>query len=386
MEKPKKPFSIYKRPTTRKGKHIYYVQFRDADGNYMTAMSTHQSSKSAAINWSNEYIKKGFIPSNRGKSFADYSKDFWVWDKCEYIKSKLARGDRISKGYAEICRRNLLNHILPSFRGVNLAVLKPSMIERWLMDLFDSSKLSAKTINNSLSTLRIMLKEAVRLGYIPEEPSRNIRELKETPRRKNILTIEEVRQLFSDYKIGEVWNNNVRHYTINLLSASTGMRIGECQGLQRQYLHTDHVEIVFGWGRQHGLMEPKNQSNRVIPIPSKTSQYLKIISEESPYREPTDFVFYGSSRGKPIDHKIIAKWLYRSFERIGITPEERKERNITFHSWRHFFNSICRVNVPDPILQRVTGHRTQEMTEHYTHFKLEDFRDVVKVQESIFES
>ena len=112
MIKSKKPFSLYKRPTAKKGIFIYYVQFRDADGNYMTAMSTHQSSKSAATNWANEYIKKGFIPSNRGKIFADYSKDFWLWDKCEYIKAKLARGDRISKGYAEICRRNLVNHIV----------------------------------------------------------------------------------------------------------------------------------------------------------------------------------------------------------------------------------------------------------------------------------
>ena len=289
-------------------------------------------------------------------------------------------------GYAEICRRNLVNHILPVFSGISLAGIRPNMIEKWLMDLFENSSLSAKTINNALSTLRIMLKEAVRLGYIPEDPSRNIRELKENPRRKNILTVAEVKRLFSEGKIPEVWNYNLLHYTVNLLSASNGMRIGECQGLQRRNLYEDHVEIMFGWGRQHGLKDPKNQSHRVMPIPSKTSQYMKLIVDESPYQDPTDFVFYGSKREKPIDHKIIAKWLYRSFERIGITPEERKDRNITFHSWRHFFNSFCRTKVPDPILQRITGHRTQEMTEHYTHFRLEDFGDVLKVQESIFES
>jgi hypothetical protein len=40
--------------------------------------------------------------------------------------------------------------------------------------------------------------------------------------------------------------------------------------------------------------------------------------------------------------------------------------------------------VPDALVQRVTGHRTQEMTEHYSHFALEDFGDVVNAQKKVF--
>jgi integrase len=63
-----------------------------------------------------------------------------------------------------------------------------------------------------------------------------------------------------------------------------------------------------------------------------------------------------------------------------------EEQKITFQSHRHFRNTALRaVRVPDPLVQRVTGHATQEMTEHYSHFAREDFRDVVKVQERILE-
>ena len=69
-----------------------------------------------------------------------------------------------------------------------------------------------------------------------------------------------------------------------------------------------------------------------------------------------------------------------ALKKIGISPSERKEWNITFHSWRHFFNTLLRGKIHDAKLRALTGHRTLEMTEHYTKFRLEDFTDVVKVQ------
>jgi hypothetical protein len=43
-----KPFHIFKRPTTKKGKFVYYVQFYDEDGERMTARSSGQTSRAAA--------------------------------------------------------------------------------------------------------------------------------------------------------------------------------------------------------------------------------------------------------------------------------------------------------------------------------------------------
>jgi integrase len=63
----------------------------------------------------------------------------------------------------------------------------------------------------------------------------------------------------------------------------------------------------------------------------------------------------------------------------GLKPEEaqkltlllgeiaRRERNITFHGFRHFFNSTIRGTVSDDILRLQTGHLTEEMTDLYDH-------------------
>jgi hypothetical protein len=52
MERAKRPYSIQKRPSAKKNRHIYYVQFRHPEtGAYMTAVSSGKSSKSEALNW-----------------------------------------------------------------------------------------------------------------------------------------------------------------------------------------------------------------------------------------------------------------------------------------------------------------------------------------------
>ena len=113
-------------------------------------------------------------------------------------------------------------------------------------------------------------------------------------------------------------------------------------------------------------------------------QFLSLLIASSLYQESDDFVFYGKDRHTPLSFRFMLEAFYGALDKIGINEEQREARRITFHSHRHFLNTALRVaRVPDTLLQRVTGHATKEMTEHYSHFALEDFRDVVKVQERL---
>ncbi len=95
-------------------------------------------------------------------------------------------------------------------------------------------------------------------------------------------------------------------------------------------------------------------------------------------------MFYGRDRKTPLSPRFILDGFYSALDQIDIDEDQRQARRITFHSHRHFLNTALRsARVADPLVQRVTGHATQEMTEHYSHFALEDFRDVMKVQERL---
>jgi integrase len=45
----------------------------------------------------------------------------------------------------------------------------------------------------------------------------------------------------------------------------------------------------------------------------------------------------------------------------------RRERNVLFHSFRHFYNSYIQGTVSDDILRLQTGHSDPKMTDHYDH-------------------
>jgi integrase len=102
------------------------------------------------------------------------------------------------------------------------------------------------------------------------------------------------------------------------------------------------------------------------------------------YSAPENFVFHGVNGKRPIGNKDIYVKLYSAFKNIGISSKEREERNITFHSWRHLYNSLMRGKIHDSKLQRLTGHQTKEMVEHYTHFNINDYQDVLRIQEDYF--
>ena len=122
-----------------------------------------------------------------------------------------------------------------------------------------------------------------------------------------------------------------------------------------------------------------------IPLTPRVSEELHRVIEET---NPTSFVFYGE-RGKdrPMGERAIERGLYAAFRTIGITDTERRRRRLSFHSWRHFLNTALRSRVlADSKLRLITGHRSEAMSDRYTHYSAADYLEVVELQEEILSS
>ena len=168
--------------------------------------------------------------------------------------------------------------------------------------------------------------------------------------------------------------------------ASTGLRLGEIQALQIQYLHPDYIEVKHSWNDKYGLSAPKWGSARLVPVPTRTAQALTTLVSLGRWGEsqPKDVVFWGQSRDVPLTKTAILKQFKAALARIGIAEEQRKGRDLLFHGYRHGFNTYICGKVPDEQLRRVTGHKTLAMSDTYDHAGAEHLADVKAAQEKMF--
>jgi integrase len=169
---------------------------------------------------------------------------------------------------------------------------------------------------------------------------------------------------FNPDHLSEIWIGNTIHYLLNAIACTTGMRKGEIQALRWSAIDDTSIHVAASWDRKYGDVQPKHNSVRYVPLRPAIHDLLNDLRKAE---NDAEYVFQNSSGTKPIDHKLIDKYLYRALSSIGINAEERLSRNITFHSWRHAFDTYTRPHVSDADLRKVIGHRTPAMTDHYDH-------------------
>jgi integrase len=176
-----------------------------------------------------------------------------------------------------------------------------------------------------------------------------------------------------------VWGSYL-FYLLNKLAACTGMRLGEIIGLRGERVFDGYIKVCGQFGR-YGFTDTKTHKERNIPIPALIRFELQKLIELN----GRGYLFSENGGERPIERRRVLRALYAAFERIGISDDERRRRGITFHSWRHFFNTTLRMaNISDSKVQSVTGHSTQAMTEWYTHFNTAELSEVRQVQEDLF--
>ncbi len=149
----KDPFTIYQR-LIKSGRKVYYYHIYSQNGERLS-FSTGLSTKTATREYCFRLYKNNqLIPCKITKiTFNDYSENWWIWDKCDYICGSIARGGSFSRNYADICRMNLKKHILPVFGKKELKEINHGQIESWLLS-FSKKQLSNTTANHSLKILR----------------------------------------------------------------------------------------------------------------------------------------------------------------------------------------------------------------------------------------
>lgn len=397
------PFSIHPRRNVG-GDYTWYVQFKNDDGSYLPAKSTRIRGKETgkyvsdsignrkpiisrrreAVAWAFAYLQNGGVVTKERVTFAGYADGFFGFGGA-YIKEKRMRGHSVSDAQLKNQQGYIKHFLTPFFGSIRLTKIDAKMIAGFQRRLLDGDYPTAEgrepkplhggTVNHVSTALGIVLRHAERDGLIQSCPT--IERVAQRSAERGVLSPTEVKKLFA-----LEWND-YRYKVANMLAATTGLRRGEILALRRCDIRKDHLRITGSWDdgfqRRKGT---KTERPRNVPITPEILDHLIDMMRMSPFRGPETYVFYSERVDRPMPAKGAQMALYEALKAIKIDEEKRKARGLTFHSWRHYFNSwLINAGVPIEKVQSITGHSTRAMSEHYYH--ADDYADVIKIQQGL---
>jgi integrase len=371
-------YILYRRAIGGKGGRVYYAAFWDEERHDYVRRSTGQTAKAMADAQARKWLAEG-LPLRDSQTFLGYLLGFWQPDS-PYLRRKAARGRVLSAAYLRNGRSAIEQHVKPFMEAQGLSRLPlakatAGILEDLVLHLQESG-LGASRANSILNAVAVPLAEAVRLGLLLRNPATSVERLPDRPPIREILSLGEVRAFFA-----LPWQDP-RLLAASLTAATTGLRLGEIRGLQAEDLQPGYLRVRHNWQDGEGLKAPKWGSSRDVPLPTRTEDALRELAAANPWGD--GFVFCGSRRGYPPDRKTLTKGFTDGLGRIGITEEERRRRQLTFHSWRHFYNSMLRGRLPDHVLRALTGHRSEAMTERYTELTDEQRKAAAALSSRLF--
>jgi integrase len=149
------------------------------------------------------------------------------------------------------------------------------------------------------------------------------------------------------------------------LASETGVEPQEIIALKHDDVDTvqNNIRIRHGYRYQNSkLTILKGITENIVKMDTGLLKRVSIFTMKSPYI----FIFGGNDSSMVLE--IADKKAPETRKKLLVLGEiVRKERNILFHSFRHFFNSTIRGTVSDDILRLQTGHSDEKMTNHYDH-------------------
>lgn len=356
----------------RSGWTTWGFTFYDRDGRRLYRKTKIPlSSPRKAEKYADEYVADYFRSNSEVQvKLVDFTTDFFVWEKCSWIRRQHAKGRRFSKAQAYQRRKQLKNHILKEFGKRYIASINRLEVENWLASIPRANA----TRNQILDTFRIVLREAETAGYVQHNVLERTERFGASDRKeRDIFTLEELKTLFPEdrEKLLEIWGS-LKHATCFMVIASTGIRTGEARALcWRHSLDRGALLIDQAVKADRTIGTTKSGDIRIVLLPAKAQVILDDWreSDKNPFREPDDLIFWGNGRHKPWSADYLSKYLHPCLDRAEINTQGR---NLVCHSFRHTFNTMMRQILPLEILQALTGHKSETMTQLYDHPTLED--------------
>jgi len=381
-----------RRPTLYKQRGTWYARFwNDKEGKYHSrALGIPVEGKKerkakaweAALKMAADMAEKETKAVNQTVSvpLLEYALGFWRPDS-EYAREKaLLEKSPVSAHYLLTNRRmvELKMKPFPGFADLTLGGLTKPVIRQWKLWMAEQGY-SGRTINGAMLALRVPVKRAFFDDLIPSDPFNGVPRAAHKERQRGVLTPAEIRKLVETPAV------DPRSRLAVFLSLYCSMRMGEVRGLQWGDISDGIIHICHNWQEREKLKPCKWGSEGYVPMPRVVADLVNQVHAVAPLTGPEDFVM-SIKPYHPICREFLSQSLRNELALIGIDEEQRKARNIVYHSLRHSFVTACRIaGLSDFETMTLSRHKDVRMLERYSHKEGLDIKQIgKKLEQSLY--
>ena len=238
------------------------------------------------------------------------------------------------------------------------------MIKSWLVNLMEN-KISPRTINRKITTLKTFFKFLKKERIIAETPMNKIISPKTNKRIPVFVEKEKMNQLFD---IITFENNYIdqRNKIIIELFYATGIRLTELVNIQIK-----DVDIYNSQLKVSG----KRNKERIIPFSNKLkvilTQYIQLRTITFPDIQETSFFL--TEKGEKIYQKLVYRIV--NYYLSIVTTISKKSPHVLRHTFAtHMLDNGADLNA----IKEILGHANLSATQIYTHNTIEKLKTIYK--------
>ena len=241
----------------------------------------------------------------------------------------------------------------------NLQKADKKMVRNFIIHL-NNQKLSKRSINRKISTLKSFYNFLLRISEIKTSPMEGISMLKFYAEKQIPFSEGEMKHLLLILEEAQV---ELLDKLIIEVLYQTGMRRAELCNLPLENVNFSRNEIV---------VIGKGNKERIVPISPDLSKMLKIyyLEHRKPAAEAEKY-FFVSLKGKKITEKFVYLMVTSYLSQVSL--KEKKSPHILRHSFAtHVLNGGAEISK----VKKIMGHASLASTQVYTNANIEQLKKV----------
>lgn len=242
----------------------------------------------------------------------------------------------------------------------DLSEINHLIIRSWIVKLMEQ-KISSRSINRKITTLKTFYKFLLRQGLVTDNPMLKVQAPK-TSKRLPVFVEREKMDLLLDHTVFGEDEEGSRNKLIIELFYATGMRLSELINLK-----TGDIDLHAGQLKVLG----KRNKERIIPFSNELKNairsYLNIRSVAD-----SDYLLLTAS-GKKMYEKLVYNIVKQYLSLV--TTIDKKSPHVLRHTFAtHMLNNGADLNA----IKELLGHANLSATQVYTHNTVEKLKNIHK--------